>query len=80
MKFETGKTYATRLTTDHSAIIRFKIHKRTDKTVTITGNLVNDPQNFRIYLYEGIEKIRPWGSYSMCPIISADQVLASAQG
>ena len=30
----------------------------------------------RVYVYEGVERVKPWGSYSMAPIVSADKVAA----
>jgi hypothetical protein len=72
-KFEIGKEYATRLITDYDSKIAFKVLKRTDKTVTVIGNLIDTPKTFRVNTrYSGFEQIKPWGSYSMCPILSAD--------
>lgn len=67
--FETGKTYWTRSVCDHDTVISVRIAKRTAKTVT-------DPEGKRygVSVYDGIERIKPWGSYSMAPIVSADQM------
>ena len=67
--FETGKTYWTRSVCDHDTVIDVTIAKRTAKTVTdATG------KRFGLYIYDGIERFKPWGSYSMAPIVSADRV------
>lgn len=65
MKFEAGKTYSTRSICDHDCVISVTIEKRTAKTVT-TGD-----RTFRVAEYDGAEFIKPWGSYSMAPIIRA---------
>lgn len=80
MKFETGKTYTTRLITNHDSIISFLVIKRTDKTVTVTGDFMDDyaaerkaPHTMRLKLSQDIETFKPWGTYSMCPVVSADR-------
>lgn len=70
-KFETGKTYWTRSICDYDHIVRVTVAKRTDKTLTTT-----EGKTFRIATpkwNDGIEQIKPWGSYSMAPVISADR-------
>jgi hypothetical protein len=67
MNFEPGKTYSTRSIGDHNCIISVTIANRTAKTVTTTAG-----KTFRVSLYEGNEQIKPWGRYSMAPIIGAD--------
>lgn len=69
--FEAGKTYYTRSICDHDHIIRVKIVGRTAKTVK-----TDKGKTFRVYTYDGVERFKPWGSYSMCPIIGADRVAA----
>ena len=69
MKFEAGKTYTTRSICDHDCIIAVTIAKRTAKTVTATVR--GEQKTFRVAEYDGAEFIKPWGSYSMAPIIRA---------
>jgi hypothetical protein len=69
-QFEVGKTYQTRSICDHNCIVSVTVTKRTAKTVT--GTVRGEVKTFRPYVYEGRETLRPWGSYSMCPIIRAD--------
>lgn len=71
IQFEAGKTYYTRSVCDHDHIIRVKIVGRTAKTVK-----TDKGKTFRVYVYDGVERFKPWGSYSMCPIIGADRVAA----
>lgn len=59
-KFEAGKTYSTRSVCDHDCIIRVTVAKRTAKTITTDAGKV-----LRIGEYEGVEFVKPWGSYSM---------------
>jgi hypothetical protein len=88
MKFETGKTYTTRLITNHDSVISFYVIKRTDKTVTVTGDFMDTyvaerqaPHTMRVKVWQDVETFRPWGSYSMCPIVSAErELLASSKG
>jgi hypothetical protein len=67
-KFQPGRTYATRSACDHDCIIRVTIARRTAKTVTTERG-----KTLRIAIdYTGAESVKPWGSYSMAPIVSAD--------
>lgn len=65
--FQTGQTYQTRSICDHDCIISVTIASRTDKTVKTT-----DGKIFRVKVYDGAEYIKPWGSYSMAPMIDAN--------
>lgn len=67
--FQAGKTYTTRSICDHDCIIAVTIEKRTAKTVTTTVR--GEQKTFRVAEYDGAEFIKPWGSYSMAPIINA---------
>lgn len=70
-KFETGKTYYTRSIVDADTFIRVTVAKRTDKTiVTSTGD------RLRINVWQDVEQVKPWGSYSMAPIVGADRLAA----
>ena len=68
-QFEIGKTYYTRSACDYECIFKATIAKRTDKTVTTT-----DGKSFRVKSWCDVEQFKPYGSYSMAPIISADKV------
>ena len=71
-KFEIGKTYKTRSIGDHNCIYLGTVTKRTAKTITIDtrseGIVVR-----RIKIWNGIETIKPFGSYSMAPMFSANK-------
>lgn len=69
--FVTGKTYFTRSIVDADTIIRVTVAKRTAKTITTTEGKV-----LRITEHRGVETVKPWGSYSMAPIVPADRVEA----
>jgi hypothetical protein len=72
-KFETGKTYYTRSVADYDTIVRVTVAKRTDKTiVTAAGD------RLKINVWNDVEQVKPWGSYSMAPIVGADRLLATA--
>lgn len=88
MKFETGKTYTTRLISNHDSIISFYVIKRTDKTVIVMGDFMDTcavkrkaPHVMRVAIFQDVENFKPWGRYSMCPIVSAERpLLASTNG
>lgn len=70
MKFQPGKTYQTRSICDSNCIISVTVAKRTAKTIT-TG----EGKTLRIGVFEGAEFVKPWGSYSMAPIVRAGVAL-----
>jgi hypothetical protein len=74
MKFEIGKTYATRSICDHDCIFSFTIKSRTDKTVTI--DVRGKTMRRGLQLWDGVEQFKPFGNYSMCAIIRADKLAA----
>jgi hypothetical protein len=69
-QFEVGKTYTTRSIGDADCIISVTIDKRTAKTVT--AKVMGHVKNFCVAVYEGVEFIKPWGSYSMSPTLRAN--------
>jgi hypothetical protein len=72
-QFEVGKTYACRSLGDYDCIHAFKILARTDKTITTTTwSTGGQPVRRRISVWGGVERFKPFGSYSMCAVISAD--------
>lgn len=64
--FQAGKTYTTRSACDQNCIFSITVAKRTAKTITTTTG-----KSLRVGVYDGAEFVRPMGSYSMAPIISA---------
>ena len=73
-KFEIGQTYQTRSIVDYDTIMSFTILARTEKTITtqVSGKTVRRG----LQIYEGVEQFKPYGTYSMCAIISADKKAA----
>ena len=70
VRFQVGRTYETRSIADWDCIIRATIERRTDKTVWVDGK----PK--RVDVWDGAECFRPWGRYSMAPIMSARKEVA----
>lgn len=70
--FQTGRTYQTRSVCDHDCIIKATITKRTNKTVTALVH--GESKTFRLAVYDDCEFFKPWGSYSMAPILRADKL------
>ena len=69
-KFETGKTYYTRSVGDYDTIVRVTVAKRTDKTIVTDAG-----DRLRINVWQDVEQVKPWGSFSMAPIVGADRLL-----
>ena len=67
--FEPGKTYATRSICDHDCIVRVTVAKRTAKTLTTAAG-----KTLRISEYRGVEQVKPRGTYSMAPMVGADDL------
>lgn len=68
-KFEVGGTYWARSACNHDTLIRVTVAKRTAKTIT-----TDEGKRLRVCTkYSGHEAVKPWGSYSMCPVVSADR-------
>jgi hypothetical protein len=45
------------------------VAKRTAKTITTTAG-----KTLRVSVWQGVEQVKPWGTYSMAPIIDATEV------
>lgn len=78
-KFEVGKTYCTEFACDSNLVISAKCVKRTASTVTMVTKMYG-AKTYRIMresaLFFGAEAIRPYGRYSMAPIIDANREVA----
>ncbi|HFL3570497.1 TPA: hypothetical protein ACG3PM_003810 [Clostridioides difficile] len=68
IKFEVGKTYATRSICDHDCIYTIEVIKRTDKTITYKE--YDTVRRAKIRFNDDYEYIRV-GNYSMAPNFSA---------
>jgi hypothetical protein len=75
MKFQVGRSYYTRSIGDADCIISLAVIGRTAKT--IKAKTARGIQTFRVSEYAGVEQVKPWGSYSMAPILGADRELAA---
>lgn len=67
--FEAGKTYATRSVCDSNCIVTVEVVSRTEKT--IKAKTMKGLKTLRVSVYDGAEFVKPWGSYSMAPVVSA---------
>lgn len=70
MKFQTGKTYTTRSIVDSDTTISITVLRRTAKTIYVKGDALTK-QALRVWNYNGVEQVAPWGKYSMSPVVSA---------
>ena len=69
--FQIGQTYYDRSACDHECIFSFTILARTAKTVTI--DYQGKVSRRGLSTYNGVEQFKPFGTYSMCAIVSADR-------
>lgn len=66
IKFEEGKTYSTPSICDSECIFSVTVARRTDKSI-----FTAEGQRLKIHFYEGREQVKPYGNYSMAPVIDA---------
>lgn len=68
-RFQVGRTYQARSICDYDCIISVTVERRTAKRLTAkVGNAV---KTLGIGIHDNAEFVRPWGRYSMAPIVSA---------
>ncbi len=74
-KFKLHSTYQTRSIGDADCTITMKVWKRTAKTLwTVDPFNAQIFKSFRIFIdYNGNEAFKPWGSYSMAPVLTAEK-------
>lgn len=84
--FEVGKTYYLRSICDYNCVCRYKVIKRTAQTITVQevdcdNHPYDDgPRVIRLCkgYYNDREVARPWGNYSMAPLLTADKIYKGA--
>lgn len=73
VKFEAGNTYQTRSACDHNCIVKIEVTSRTEKSIKVKVD--NSVKTLRVFMIgdsnDQIEAVRPWGRYSMSPIVAA---------
>lgn len=69
--FEIGKTYTTRSIADSECVFSVTVVARTAKT--IKASIRGEVKSFRVSAsWDGAaESFKPFGTYSMCPVIHA---------
>ena len=78
IKFITGKIYFCRSTCDHEAIFKYKIERRSEKSVWIEDMQTGLVQRktVKIWYDDTKEAVWPEGRYSMAPILTAEKIAA----
>ncbi len=72
--FEVGRTYRDRSAGDHNCIFELTVISRTAKQITLAECLGDKNVTRGVYVDErGVERCKPFGTYSMCTVISADR-------
>ena len=69
VKFQEGKTYSTNSICDSDCWFVFRIERRTEKSVWIKDG--KKIVRHKIHIWDGVENIKPYGTYSMAPILRA---------
>lgn len=77
-KFEAGKRYNMTFIGDSELHVCYEVTKRTEKTITVTDG--REVKTCRVNTYEGAEFVKPMGSYSMLPILSAERTISRDVG
>jgi hypothetical protein len=72
-QFQPGKTYETRSACDHDCIFKMKVIARSATGKSIRVLVRDEFKTLRVSEYNGVEQVKPFGSYSMAPIMSADK-------
>ena len=72
IQFQVGTDYSARSICDYDCVWTFTVTKRTAKFITIQGRGLNGPTRLGIKILDGVEYVRPLGSYSMSPFLMAD--------
>lgn len=68
-QFQVGQTYQVRSACDYDTIFSFTILARTAKTVTTKVHGKTARRGLQVY--DDREQFKPFGTYSMCPVVSA---------
>jgi hypothetical protein len=78
LRFTVGRSYAERFLNDFDSIAEFPILARTAKSITtmVHGRRVQR----RIYIEDGVEHFKPFGSYSMAMSVGADRPTDAVEG
>jgi hypothetical protein len=69
VKFQVGKTYYDRSSSNWDTIYSFEITGRSARQLTIREH--GKTYKRGIYVYDGVEHCKPYGTFSMCSVISA---------
>lgn len=70
-KFEVGKIYYTRSACDYNCIFAIKVISRTNKTIKVIEDRTE--KTLRVKVWGEEEIVKPYSTYSMCPIIRASK-------
>ena len=67
--FQAGQSYRIRFVGDADATTTAKVVTRTAKTVRVI--IEGQQKTLRVAVRDGVETVKPFGSYSMAPVMSA---------
>lgn len=71
-KFQVGESYGARSICDHDCIFVIRVVSRTHKTIQVIQ--YGKQKMLRVAIgRDGVEQVKPFGTYSMCAVIEADE-------
>lgn len=69
-KFEVNKKYTGRFIGNQDCVFDMEVISRTEKTIkAVVDGVV---KTLRPAIYDDMEIVKPYGNYSMCPIVRAE--------
>ena len=72
-RFADGGRYSATSIGDSNCVWTWEVVSRTARFVTLRDGATGDVRRVGVYQWDGVERARPFGSYSMAPSISADR-------
>lgn len=76
IKFKVGQTVTCRSACDYNCIFSWDILARTVKTITVTDGYATKRIGIKVNS-EGVETAKPYGNYSMAPVVFASENFSS---
>ena len=74
-RFKVSTKYGTSSVCDHNCIFKFTITKRTEKSIWFFERDPKKVTRRKLDIWEGEETFRPYGTYSMAPVLSATDLI-----
>lgn len=73
IRFTPGRQYQVTSPGDVNCTWMFKVVRRTDKSIWVDLPGEFKGKRLRVFTYSGVERAKPFGNYSMSPVLRADR-------